>query len=76
MPNLRTLITTNNALQNLTGGSFDRANERGNLSVQDPTVEQLNAAVTGSVKSNEGETEAAFGEHVREAVDVVHRALR
>jgi hypothetical protein len=39
-------ITTNNAFQNLGAAPIRSANAIGNLSVQNPTIEQMNAAMT------------------------------
>lgn len=71
------LITANNNAQNLGQPQYDRANMMGNLSVENPTIEQLNAGITSAqTPSSEDEREPAFGEHLREAVGVVRRVLR
>jgi hypothetical protein len=71
-------ILTNNAFQNLGTAPLTRANMVGNLSVQNPTVEQMNEAITMVPEWSPPVTpeEPAFGVHAREAVDVVRRILR
>ena len=73
------LITTNNSTQNLGQPEYDRANMVGNLSVENPTIEQMNAGIAGAQTpsaSTEENREPAFGEHIREAVGVVRRMFR
>jgi hypothetical protein len=55
---------TNNSTQNLGQSQYDRANMVGNLSVENPTIEQLNAALTGAQTpgGTEDGIEPAFGE--------------
>jgi hypothetical protein len=74
------LITANNSVQNLGEVRHDRANALGNLSVENPTIEQFNAGIQGAGTSNgppepSPEPEPAFGEHIHEAIGVVRRAL-
>jgi hypothetical protein len=72
------LITAMNCSQNLNQPEIIRVNMLGNLSVENPTVEQLNAAITHGETSRRlaDAVEPAFGEHVREAVDTVRRIFR
>ena len=78
------LITANNSVQNLGEVRHDRANALGNLSVENPTIEQFNAGIQGAGTSNgppepspepSPEPEPAFGEPIHEAIGVVRRAL-
>ena len=71
-------ITANNSAQNLDQGEYTRANMPGNLSVENPTVEQLNAAISwGQMPGGQAvDNEPAFGEHIREAVETVRRIVR
>jgi hypothetical protein len=64
-------ITTNNAFQNLGTAEFPRANAVGNLSIERPTVEQMNAAIGVSESTASRAPDAFFGTHVREAVAIV-----
>jgi hypothetical protein len=64
------LITANNSVQNLGEMHHDRANALGNLSLENPTIEQLNAGIQGAGTSSappEPSSKAAFGERIREA---------
>jgi hypothetical protein len=75
----RQFITANNSLQNLGEGPFERANALGNLSMNKPTVAQMNAAMTegGEISDNaQNPPEPPFGEHIREAVGAIRRILR
>lgn len=75
MPKDYIFISTNNALQNLGGSPVDRVTERGNLSVQSPTIGQLNAALSSGTVHEDEPVERAFGENVRQAAGVVRRVL-
>lgn len=71
----RQSLTAMNAAQNQ--GEQYRPNIVGNLSVEAPTVAQLNAAISGSqMPQVVDRVEAPFGEHAREAADVVRRVFR
>jgi hypothetical protein len=61
------LITANNSVQNLGEVRHDRANALGNLSVENPTIEQLNAGIQGAVTSSEP-FESAGPTHMPEGV--------
>lgn len=71
-------ILTNNSLQNLGTATLTRPNMVGNLSVEHPTVEQMNEAISqgqnGSLQRDRGEP--AFGVHIRQAADVIRRMVR
>ncbi len=73
-------ITVNNSLQNLGQITLERPNALGNVSLLNPTIEQMNAGITrsgGEVSdSKENQPEPAFGEHLHEAADVLRRILR
>jgi hypothetical protein len=46
----------------------------GNLSIENPTVAQLNTAVSGcATRLPDNSVDPAFGEHVKEAAHVVKR---
>ena len=65
------VITTNNALQNMGENPLKRTSVVGNLSIGRPTIEEMNAGVTGSLAISEGgqdqldAIEPAFGEHIK-----------
>ena len=70
-------INVNNTFQfNAPQGSV---NALGNLSIENPTVEQLNAAIASSqvqpIDEDESD-EPLFGVHIREAIGAVRRVLR
>ena len=64
-------ITANNSSQNIGPLDSDRPNALGNLSVDNPTVEQLNAAFAVNRPATETAPEPFFGTHIREAVAIV-----
>jgi hypothetical protein len=70
------VITTNNAFQNLGSAEFPRANSVGNLSIERPTVEQMNAAIGVVMTRTPIQPDAFFGTHVREAVAIVKDWVR
>lgn len=71
------IITANNSSQNIGPLDSDRPNALGNLSVENPTVEQINAAFAASAAVTETKTECKskseplFGTHIREAAAIV-----
>lgn len=72
------LITATNSVQNLGQPEYNRANMMGNLSVENPTVEQLNAGIFGSQMPSKQAVidEPAFGEHIKEAAETIRRIFR
>ena len=64
-------ITTNNAFQNIGSPDFARLNDIGNLSVESPTIEQMNRAIGAAMPPRKEEDTAIFGTHIREAVAIV-----
>ena len=75
------LITANNPLQNLGERPLQNANAVGNLSIGSPTIEQMNAAITtsGQIPVNTEHCpapEPLFGEHAREAANVIRKIFR
>ncbi len=72
-------ITVNNSLQNLGEIPLERPNALGNISLLNPTIEQMNAGMTGSGEAadrRQNQPEPPFGEHLREAADVLRRIFR
>lgn len=76
MDNQKINISINNAFQNSVDVPIDRLYELGNLSINNPSVEQINAAITSGMTSNVAPTEPAFGEHIREAVSTLRRVFK
>ena len=72
---VRQELTIMNAPQNINQIAYDRPNMVGNLSIEFPTVEQLNAAISAGQSPQVNYAEPAFGEHIREAVDAVKRVF-
>lgn len=72
------LILTSNSFQNLCSSQPSRANMIGNLSLVNPTVQQMNDAISNGANTSpsRGGEEPAFGVHVREAADVFRRMIR
>ena len=64
-------ITTNNALQSISSPTYSRSNDIGNLSVEKPTIEQLNAAIGANAITRNSESDPTFGTHIHEAVAIV-----
>jgi len=67
-------IITNNSFQNLGSSLPDRVNMIGNLSVEKPTVEQMNEAISIGqpiAAGGESKDDPPFGKHIREAVQIV-----
>jgi hypothetical protein len=72
-------ITVNNWYQYIGSPDAGKLNSLGNLSVENPTVEQLNKAISAGQNVARGDAERpepVFGEHIREAADAVRRILR
>ncbi|HYX70853.1 MAG TPA: hypothetical protein VE825_17090 [Terriglobales bacterium] len=74
-------ITANNRLQSLGEMRLTRANAIGNLAVEKPSVQQMNAAIArgGETSYTCTETEEgtpAFGTHIGEAARAVRRLLK
>jgi hypothetical protein len=67
------LIITNNSFQSNTDS--DRSYAIGNLSVENPTVEQLNEAISLGCQwaPTAPANEPIFGQHIRQATEVVRR---
>ncbi len=66
------VITTNNRYQNIGEQAYSRPNTVGNLAVEHPTFEQMNAAIGATeVTAHRSEPDAFFGTHIREAVAIV-----
>ncbi len=73
MNNIRQQLTAMNTPQNMGQREYDRPNMVGNLSIESPTVEQLNAAISGCQTPQAKSVEPAFGEHATEAVNTLKR---
>ena len=73
-------VIVNNPFENIGQGDLNRASELGNLSIERPTVQEMNNAVAGGSElrtvGNEDTVEPAFGEHLREAADAFRRMVR
>jgi len=66
------MITGNTEHQNIGSSVNDRSAEVGNLSVENPTIEQMNASFFGASQTPT-DVEPAFGVHIREAVGTVRK---
>ena len=64
-------IITNNPFQNMGSFEYTRPNDIGNLSVNSPTIEQMNRAFGVTFVEKKREPAAIFGTHIREAVAIV-----
>jgi hypothetical protein len=72
-------ITTNNTFQNIGSTPIHSPNALGNLSVQNPTVEQMNAGISDQLRPSDDvqdQSERLFGEHIREAAATIRRIFR
>ncbi len=67
------VFTSNNLYQTNTDTSL---NTFGNLSLANPTVSQLNEAITGGSIGHERDSEPVFGTHLGEAKAVLRRIFR
>jgi hypothetical protein len=80
MPNYQQIITANNSLQNLGEIELKRATAFGNLSVRNPTIEEINAGVGSGdavlTPPEQAPVEPAFGTHIREAAETLRRVVK
>jgi hypothetical protein len=69
------MITGNTEHQNIGSPVNDRSVEVGNLSVENPTIEQMNASFFGASQTQTAQTDAEpiFGAHLREAAGTVRK---
>jgi len=74
--NYTSIITTDNRLQNMGNTPPDKPNADGNLSVENPTIQQVNVAIRSNGVVAMEEHEPLFGQHIREAAGAIRRLIR
>jgi len=75
---MQPIITTSNSYQSIARAKMMQVNVVGNLSIENPTLAQMNDAILAgsSIRTDRERSEPLFGQHIREAAGAVRRLFR